>query len=148
MMWANRVTALALLGIVAVIWRQAADLPGSADAFPKATAGAIAVLAMILLARSFIPKLAGRNDGEGEPTVGSMVLPLTAFVILAAGAFAMRLAGFFPAALAIGGGLFLLLGVQRYVLYWTMFIGALVLIHVGFAWLLGVPLWSPRAFSV
>lgn len=148
MVWADRATALALLSLVAVIWRQAGELPGSADAFPKAAAGAIGVLALILLARSFIPKIAGRNDGEGQPTVRSMVLPLTAFVILAAGTYAMRLVGFFPAALAIGGGIFLLLGVQRYVLYWTMFISALVLIHVGFAWLLGVPLWSPRAFSV
>lgn len=148
MAWANRATALLLLLLVAVIWQQANDLPGSAGAFPKAISGALGILALILLVRSFIPAIADRRDGEGGATVAAMAFPLSTFAIFAAGAYAMRFVGFFPAALMIGGGLFMLLGVRRYVLYWAMFIGALILTHVGFVWLLGVPLWSPRAFSV
>lgn len=148
MVWANRVTALLLLALVAVAWKHASEFPDSAGVFPKVAAAALALLSIILLLRSFSPAIAVRRDGEGSWGLSPMVIPLGALALLSAGIYAMQFVGFFPVALVFGGGLFVLLSVHRYVLYWAMFIGTLILIHAGFAWLLNVPLWSPKAFGV
>jgi hypothetical protein len=140
MPWINRVIALTLIALAVPLWRMAGDFPGSAAAFPRAVLAALASLAAVMLARSFIPAYARRAEGAGFRGAAALPRPLAAFAAASAAVLLMPAIGFFPAALALAAAFYLLLGVRSLRTYAATVAVLLAFVYVVFVLLLGVPL--------
>jgi hypothetical protein len=148
MKWVNRILAVVLLAGVVPLWRQASEFPGTTATFPKVTLAVIALLAVIMLAVSFSRVYTTGLEGvQGSGGALAMLRPLSVLGIALAGVYLTSLVGFFPSMVAVGVGLYSLLGVSRPVLYALSVTLLLVAVYVLFVQVLGVPLPSGRLWQ-
>lgn len=141
MAWSDRLIGLFLIAACFPLWRMADRFPQMGGAFPQTVLAAIAVLAAILIARSFLAGPPPAGEGRSGLKVWGMA-GLVAAASVASG-LAMGVVGYFPAMLALSGALFFVLAGQRRALYLGAMASTLASIFVVFVLLLGVPLGSP-----
>lgn len=147
MIWINRIVPVLMILAAFPLWRMSERFPESAATFPRVILVAIACLAVILLSRTFVPAIAVMREGEGGRSLSMTVRPIVVFLIATATVLAMRLAGFFPAMVAMATLLMFVLQVEKRKFYVLAFAVLLVFVYVVFGWALGVPLTKATLFS-
>ena len=144
MLWVNRITGAALIALTIPFWRLSADYPEMARLFPRFMLTVIALLAAVMIVRSFIPKLAPVNEGEGERSRAALLRPFATFALLLAAIAASRYIDFFAAMFVLAALLVPVLGIKNWLPY---AIGCLILmlfVYVLFVIFLNVPLTTLR----
>ena len=143
-LWVNRITGAALIALAIPFWRLSGDYPEMARLFPRFMLVVIAMLAAVMIVRSFIPALAPVNEGEGERSSAALLRPLVTFGLLLAAIAASRYIDFFAAMFVLAALLVPVLGIRKWVPY---AIGCLILmlfVYVLFVIFLNVPLTTLR----
>ena len=143
----NRLVALAILLAAVPLWQMTSEFPGPASDFPKVVISAIAILAVVLLVRSFFPARIGRNEGEGSHDPRAFLRPLAAFTTTLTAVLFMPIVGFFPAMAAMSAVLFLVLDADNRRFYTIAILLLLVMIYMVFVFALGVPLLDATLFD-
>jgi len=126
------------------LWLISDTFPELGGAFPKAVLATIAILAMLLVARSFLSGASGKAAGEGRQDGHALLHPLAVAAVATAGVAAMPVIGFFPAMAGMCVVLFFLLAGRTKVLYVATVTIALAFIYAVFVLVLGVPLEASR----
>lgn len=140
MAWINRIVALLLIAAMIPLWYLAGTFPGTATTFPRLISVVIGILALIMLARSFITPYAQRNEILGRVGVGALIRPVAVFTATVAGIYLIRYFGFFPAMAGISVAFYFLLGVRRPMMYAFTIVLLLAMVYLIFVVLLDVPL--------
>lgn len=143
----NRFVALALLLATIPLWHMAGDFPGPASAFPKVLLVVIALLALALLVRSFLPLKTAKNGGEGSKDPRSLLLPVAVFTTALIAVVLMPFIGFFPAIATMAAALFFVLGADKHRFYTVAMLVLLVMIYIVFVVALNVPLLNATLFD-
>ena len=144
MLWVNRITGAALIALTIPFWRLSADYPEMARLFPRFMLTVIALLAAVMIVRSFIPTLAPVGEGEGEHSRAALVRPLVVFGLLLTAVAASSHVDFFAAMFVLAALLVPVLGIKNWLPY---AIGCLILmlfVYVLFVLFLNVPLTTLR----
>lgn len=144
MLWVNRIVGVALIAVTVPLWQVAHEYGEAARIFPRFVLGVIAVLAAIMVVRSFIPAVAPVGDGEGERSLRALVRPLVAFALMAAAGVAMPHVGFFPAMITMAVALYPLLQLGNWKAYVLVCVLLFAFIYGLFVAVLGVPLTQAR----
>jgi len=147
MVMVNRSVALALLLAAIPLWLMAGEFPGPASEFPRVVLSAIAVLAVVLLARSFLPAKITLNGGEGFSEPRALIRPFAAVATALIAVSLMPFAGFFPVMAAMSAILFLVLGADNRRFYTIAILLLMVMIYIVFVVALGVPLHDAPLFD-
>ena len=140
MPWINRIIAVLLIAATIPLWQQAGAFPGTATTFPRVILGALLVLAVLLLARSFVPAQVQRGEIAGRAGAGALLRPVAVFAATLGAIFLTQHIGFFPAMLVLAAAIYGLLGVHRPGLYALAIALLLSLVYLVFVVLLDVPL--------
>ena len=144
MLWVNRIVGAALIALTIPFWRLSSDYPEMARLFPRFMLTVIALLAAVMIVRSFIPTLAPVGEGEGEHSRAALVRPLVVFGLLLTAVAASSHVDFFAAMFVLAALLVPVLGIRKWVPY---AIGCLILmlfVYVLFVIFLNVPLTTLR----
>ena len=143
----NRFVAVALFLAAIPLWHMAGDFPGPASAFPKVLLAAIALLALALLARSFLPLKTAKQEGEGSADPRSLVRPVAVFATALSAVIFMPYIGFFPVMVAMAAILFFVLSADQRRFYTVAMLLLLSMIYIIFVVALDVPLLNSTLFS-
>lgn len=147
MIWVNRVTAISIFGLCALLWPMTARFPATAADFPRILLILLAVLSTVMLVRSLLPTLENVTEGRGSPQASAMLRPALTLAVTVAAVWLMRYVAFFPAIAALGVGLSFILGAQRRMMFGLSFLGLMLFVFLVFQLLLNVPLGSTRLFG-
>ena len=143
----NRFIALAILLAAIPLWLMAGEFPGSASEFPRVVLFAIAILAVVLLTRSFLPAKIARIGGEGSDDPRALLRPFAAFATALIAVTLMPFVGFFPVMAAMAVILFLVLDADNRRFYTIAILLLLVMIYIVFVVALDVPLLNTTLFD-
>ncbi|MFN3659403.1 MAG: tripartite tricarboxylate transporter TctB family protein [Pseudolabrys sp.] len=144
MLWVNRITGAGLIALTIPFWRLSADYPDMARLFPRAMLIAVAFLAAVMIARSFVPALAPANEGEGERAGAALARPLAVFGLLLVAVAASSAIGFFAAMIVLAALLVPVLGVRQWRPYALGCLALMTFVYVLFVLFLNVPLTALR----
>lgn len=147
MNWTNRIIALGLVATAATLLPYTDKFPGAAADFPRLVLWVIIALAALMMARTFLAKLAPVTTAEGEQSLSRMIRPLCAFAATVVAVLIMRFIGFYPAVALLGFALMGILGAERPLVFGITMLGLLVFVYVLFQLLLGVPLGQTRLWA-
>lgn len=143
----NRFVALALLLAAVPLWQATSKFPGPASEFPRVVLSAIAVLAVVLLVRSFLSAKIARNGGEGSLDPRALLRPFAAFATALVAVSLMPVVGFFPVMAAMSAILFLVLDASNRRFYTIAILVLLIMIYIVFVVALNVPLLNATLFD-
>jgi hypothetical protein len=144
LLWVNRFIGLALIALAIPLWQISERFPGDARYFPRVILISIAVLASLMVLRSFVPAASPPAEGEGERTPSALIKPLLAFGVVLVAVVMLPIIGFFPAMALLGVALYPLLQVRSWKAYACAWLVTLVFVYVLFVLFLNVPLTSVR----
>jgi hypothetical protein len=148
LLWVDRIIGAALIAAAFPLWQLAGDFPDAARLFPRLTIGATAVLAAVMVLRSFVRAIAPVAEGEGARYLAALVRPVSFFALIAMGIAAAGFIGFFPAMAALCALSYLLLQVNNTKLYVAACCSLLIFVYLLFVLVLDVPLTSARLMSL
>ncbi len=144
MLWVNRITGAALIALTIPFWRLSGDYPEMARLFPRFMLVVIALLAAVMIVRSFIPTLAPVNEGEGERSPTALLRPFVTFALLLAAIAASQYVDFFAAMFVLAALLVPVLGIRNWLPYAFGCLILMLFVYVLFVIFLNVPLTTLR----
>lgn len=144
MLWVNRIVGAALIALTIPFWRLSSDYPEMARLFPRFMLVVIALLAAVMIVRSFIPTLAPVGEGEGERSRAAYVRPLVTFALLLAAVALSVHVDFFVAMAALTALLVPVLGIKNWLPYALGCLILMLFVYVLFVIFLHVPLTTLR----
>lgn len=122
------VTALVLLALAGFAWFDAASFAAEARVFPRLVAAIMAILAFVMLVRSFF---AGEED-RARRFFKSFPTFLLCLVLILGYVYATSLLGYFTASAIFIPAFALLLGLTRPVVVIASTVGFVVVVHLVF----------------